>query len=214
MTINRSTPYRSRTFLPVCCALVVAAATATVEGSMVRQLDLEGLCASAHKIYRGTILAATSGSVMVGGGQLPTVTYRVKVDELFRGDVAIVKGVRVAEIRMIGKQEPARYGNLLHFPLLPRMPELTVGLDYLLFATQPSKVGLSTTVGLGQGRFRIVGTGPNETAVNEQNNRGLLRADVARGTARGAAQSDAATEGPILYRDLSGRIRARVVRER
>ena len=210
-----TTQVRSRIFMPVCCALAVAAATATVDGSMVRQLDLEGLCARAHEIYRGTILSATSSSVMVGGGQLPTVTYRVKVDELFRGEVAIVKGVRVAEIRMIGKQEPARYGNLLQFPLLPRMPELIVGLDYLLFQTRPSKVGLSTTVGFGQGRFRIVGNGPSETAVNEQNNRGLLREApraMGRDAARGAAQAAVASEGPILYKDLSVRIRARVVR--
>ena len=52
---------------------------------------------------------------------------------------------------------------------------LTVGQTYLVFTTQPSGVGLSTTVGLGQGCFRLYGKGDSQMAVNEVNNAGLFR---------------------------------------
>ena len=42
------------------------------------------------------------------------------------------------------------------------MPQLAVGRTYLVFTTQPSEIGLSTTVGLGQGAFRINQVGKQE----------------------------------------------------
>jgi hypothetical protein len=73
--------------------------------------------------------------------------------------------------------------------------------EYVLFTTRPSSVGLSTTVGLGQGAFRIVDTGKNEEAVNAFNNVGLRR-----GLARSAVPS-LPESGPISYPQLAAAIR-------
>jgi hypothetical protein len=61
-----------------------------------------------------------------------------------------------------------------------------------LFATPPSSIGLSTTVGLGQGAFKVFAANGGMAAVNEFNNAGLgLNGD-----------------GPIAYSVLSAKINA------
>jgi hypothetical protein len=73
---------------------------------------------------------------------------------------------------------------------LPELPELGVGEDYVLFTTKPSAVGLSTTVGLGQGAFKLfVSEDGEELAANELNNAGLFN-------------------GPVTYTQLASAIRA------
>jgi hypothetical protein len=95
------------------------------------------------------------------------------------------------------------------------MPDLAVGQTYLVMTTRPSSIGLSTTVGLGQGCFRISQVGKEELAVNEVNNNGLFRdmpgpsAPGLRSLARSAA---APASGPLSYADLAGRIRGLVAR--
>jgi hypothetical protein len=92
------------------------------------------------------------------------------------------------------------------------MPVLSVGQTYLVFTTQPSGVGLSTTVGLGQGCFRVYGKGDSQMAVNEVNNTGLFRdmqpAAAAAGAAlRSAGAPPAATAaGPIPFSELRAQI--------
>ncbi|MGH9901416.1 MAG: hypothetical protein ACRD68_06335, partial [Pyrinomonadaceae bacterium] len=122
-----------------------------------------------------------------------------------------VKGVQIAEIRMLGKMKPVRRGGLELHAALPKMPQLAVGETYLVFATRPSAVGLSTTVGLGQGAFRVSGQGKNETAVNEVNNRGLFRdMNVGAARARAGIATAASSDGPIPYDELARQIRAQL----
>ena len=193
--------------------LVVVAllATAPLDATTVMQLNLAEMSQRADMIYRGTVLSESSGTVTAGGGQLPVVTYRLRVDELFRGDVETVKDVRIAELRMIGKRAPVHDGAVRSVSVLPQMPQLEVGRTYLLFTTRPSAIGLSTTVGLGQGAFSISRVGKDETAVNEVNNSGLFRdMSVAPATARVATTSAASSGGPIPYDELAAQIRALV----
>ncbi|MGH9903905.1 MAG: hypothetical protein ACRD68_19010, partial [Pyrinomonadaceae bacterium] len=58
----------------------------------VRQFNLAEMVQRADKIYRGRVLSATQGTIEAGGGQLPVVTYRLQVEELFRGNIDTVKG--------------------------------------------------------------------------------------------------------------------------
>lgn len=169
----------------------------------VKPFDLPEMVKSAGRIFRGTLVSAEPGSAAVGGGRLPVVTYRFKVEEGFLGDFNTVKGVPVAEITMIGKAKGRSATDGQRAKLLPDMPEYTPGETYLLFATSPSAAGLSTTVGLGQGSFRVGAVGKSETVLNGANNRGLLKNDAS--SARSAAA--AAPEGPIAYTDFSARIR-------
>jgi hypothetical protein len=195
------------------CALACACATVSMlDASSVMQLNLAQMVQRAHRIYRGTVVSVTAGTIEAGGGQLPTVTYRLRVDDVLRGDVETVKGVRLAEVRMIGKITPARRGSLRAVNPLPDMPTMVVGDDYLVMTTRPGASGLSTTVGLGQGCFRISALGKNEVAVNMVNNSGLFRGMTPppsmqpNALLRGAQPAE--PSGPIAYGELAGMIQS------
>ena len=93
------------------------------------------------------------------------------------------------------------------------MPELAIGQTYLVFTTQPSAIGLSAIVGLGQGAFRIEQVGKDEVAVNEVNNSGLFRdmtapsAPAARSLAAPPHPPVSRRSGPISYDELARQIR-------
>lgn len=136
--------------------------------------------------------------IQAGGGELPTVTYRIAVDEMFKGKATTVKGDEaVVEIRMVGSLEVDKVdenGNI-HFSPFSAVPQLSLGSDYVLFTTPESSIGLSMTVGLGQGAFSVYavdGADDEFMAVNEFNNAGLgLNGD-----------------GPVEYDKLGAQIRA------
>ncbi len=185
----------TRTKLPSFLALTVILllTIGPVRAQYVRHMNLRQLCENARSIFRGTVLASTSGTVEAGGGEIPTITYRVRVDEAFQG----VGESGDVEIRMVDpKMAVQRSGSKRSVPLLKGLPQIKVGEAYLFFLTRPGSVGLSTTVGLGQGCFHVVG-GEEGTAVNEFGNAGLFK-----------DMTELATEaGPIAYRTLANEIR-------
>ena len=191
----------------VLVALIVAfiVGGADVRATSLEQLNLADLCARAHQVYRGTIVAVTAGTVEAGGGELPTVTYRIRVDESFHGDFVELKGEKFAEIQMLGDAKPKVGDTVRANRFITDMPSGNVGESYLLFATKPSSIGLSTTVGLGQGWFRITGGRDKEFAVNRYNNRGLFRG--MQGDAVSAAAGALPSHGPVPYAQLSDYIR-------
>jgi hypothetical protein len=203
-------PLRSR--MPTILATSLVLATASLSASTVSQFNLAEMSQRAQRIYVGTVRSATEGTVAVGGGQLAVVTYKLTVDEDLRGETELVKGERVAEIRMLGKQKTVRVGTIRSVAPLPDMPVLAVGRTYLVFTTQPSGIGLSTTVGLGQGCFRLYGKGETQMAVNEVNNVGLFRdmqppaAAAAGAELRSAAAAAPPAAGPMRYADLRAQI--------
>jgi hypothetical protein len=198
----------------VVLAAVSLALSPSLHASTVMQFNLGEMVQRAEHIYRGTVISVSSGSVAVGGGQLPTVTYRLRVEESFRGEFVSVKGVRIAELRTLGKFTPLQRGVMRSALVLPRMPELAVGQSYLVMTTRPSAIGLSTTVGLGQGCFRIAQVGKEELVANEVNNQGLFRDMAPPAAARSQARvaAAAAPGGALSYSDLAGRIRGLVAR--
>ena len=152
---------------------------AQVQATMMLQMNLEEMAGRADKIFRGTVISVEQGTVEAGGAELPVVTYRFKVEELFKGEATQVKGDNaVMEIRMIGSlvhSKPDENGNLKFSPFRD-VPRLNEGGDYLLFTTPESAIGLSMTVGLGQGAFKVSpvdGADGEFLAVNEFNNAGL-----------------------------------------
>jgi hypothetical protein len=169
-----------------------------VHAAMMLQLDLQELTSRADKIFRGTVIGVQEGTIQAGGGELPTVTYRIAVDEMFKGEATTVKGDQaVVEIRMVGSLEidKADESGKIHFSPFREVPRLSTGSDYVLFTTPESSIGLSMTVGLGQGAFRVYpvdGTDGVFMAVNEFNNAGLgINGD-----------------GPVEYDKLGAQIRA------
>jgi hypothetical protein len=158
----------------------------------VLQMTLDELTTRADRVFRGSVLSAEPGTREVGGGTLPTVTYEVLVEEQFKGNYPSSNGKTVVTITMVGspKEGAEPVNGQRRLSALPDLPELDVGQDYVLFTTQPSAVGLSTTVGLGQGAFKIyLSPEGEELAANELENAGLFN-------------------GPVTYTQLASAIRA------
>ena len=173
-------------------ALLLLAASAPVAATTVLKMDLDDLADRADRIFRATVLAVEPGTVAVGGGELPTVTYRLRVDEAFKGEFdAAGKEAAVVEVTVVGSLKDSSYqqGDAARFSALPKAPRLERGGEYLLFTTAPSALGLSTTVGLGQGAFKIyLDADRQEMAVNELGNLGLF-------------------DGPVTYTELVDAVR-------
>src|SRR5690606_18071980 len=119
--------------------------------------------------------------VAVGGGELPTITYELLVQEQFKGQFPAAGDKTVVTVTMLGslKESDVVVDGKRRFSALPDLPELRLGGEYVLFTTQPSRVGLSTTVGLGQGAFKIfLSEDGDELAANELDNAGLFNGPV------------------------------------
>ena len=183
-------------FIAFAASLLIL--SAAVQATMMLQMNLGELTTRADKIFRGTVTDIQEGTIEAGGAELPMVTYKFKVEELLKGEATQVKGDKaVMEIRMIGSlvhSKTDENGNLKFSPFRD-VPRLNKGSDYLLFTTQESSIGLTVTVGLGQGAFKVSpvdGARGEYQAVNEFNNAGL--------GLNGA--------GPIGYVELSTQIHA------
>ena len=182
----------------VCRTAMVLLGVAVVwapilNASMVLRMDLPNLVSRADKIFRGTVVSISEGKVATGGIELPTVTYRLKVAEEFKGSYLVKGDERFVEITMLAPVKRAPMGNIRAFSKLPDLPELRQGEEYLLISSAPSSGGLSTTIGIGQGAFKIFVVDKTELAVNELNNEGLY-------------------DGPVAYAQLARDIRALVGR--
>ena len=181
-------------------ALAAAAcllAALPARAALLKPMNLEELTQKADRIFTGTIVAVEKGRVAVGGGTLPTVTYRIAVDHALAG--VPEKGTsQVIEVRMIGDLEEVRRDDRLRLPRTPPRPQIEVGQRYLLFLTAPGRAGLSTTVGIGQGSFRLRGEAGEEDAINQFDNVGLFR---------GMTDAGEPGRGPVKYGRIAERVR-------
>jgi len=178
------------------CAGLIAASLGTIpraDATTVKHFDLVGMTTSAARVFRGTVTDVRPGSVKVGGGELATTIYRIRVTETFKGEFATFKDITYADVEMIGsiKAESVKNG-VQHFSIFRDMPRLERGRNYLLFLTAESSIALSSPVGLAQGLFEIDTSVPSEPTANRVNNAGLA-ADLAR--------------GPLPYADMAARLR-------
>jgi hypothetical protein len=181
----------------VAAAAVLLAVAA--DASNVRYMNLRDLVARADRIVRGTVVGSEEGTVSAGGGAIPIVTYRIKVEQTLKGSAGDGETI---EVRLLGRLKQATAGPLRRGPIFRDLPRFTVGSDYLFVLTRPSAIGLSTTVGLGQGLFQLQGRRGAELAVNEANNLGLFS----------GVASAAKASGPVPYAELVKQIQSLVTR--
>ncbi len=180
---------------PLFILVALLAFSMPAEATTVLKLDLEQMVERAGRIFRGTVADIRTGTVQAGGSSLPTVTYVIHVEEALKGEIALKDGRGVVEVTMIASKNPnLLVGNARRLTVLPKLPNLVVGQDYLLFTTPESAIGLSTAVGLEQGAFSIVIRNRQEFALNGLDNANL-----------GLPSS-----GPIAYSELAARIRTMV----
>jgi hypothetical protein len=196
----------------VCSALLVFAFVAfcsSLSATNVLQMNLQEMVNRADRIFRGTVLDVREGTVTAGGGELPVVTYRIRVDEALKGTFEEVKGVQIAEVRMLGKLKPGQNSSVRTLVSIPDLPQLQVGHEYLLLVTPRSSVGLSTTVGLGQGLFELQGKDGQEVAVNGNKNYGLFLGISGSSAASSVNRTAASQEdgGALPYEGLAALIR-------
>ncbi len=151
----------------------------------VQQFALQDLCDRADRIVRAKVLDVSPGSLAAGGGQIPITTYRLEVREALAGSE-----LAVIDLKIVGSPK-AQTGNIRRSDLLGDIPRLERGSEYLLFTTKPSKIGLVSFVGLGQGCFTIFPQDKKEVALNGAGNIGL-----------GLERS-----GPVAYSELARKIR-------
>lgn len=165
--------------------------------TMVQQMNLGELAFKADKIFRGTVMRVEAGTVTAGGAELATTKYVIRVSEMLKGDAtnAAGKDGNFIEITMLGSLKQPETANGLRRVNAFTPPNLRAGREYLLFTTAPSNLGLSITVGLGQGAFAFV---DSDNVLNEAKNAGLFRDMDAQGLP---------AQGPMPYADLSQRIR-------
>ena len=169
------------------------ASSPPADATTVKHFDLGNMTSSAARVFRGTVTDVRAGTVKVGGGELATTIYRIRVTEALKGDFATFKGITYADVEMIGSiKGDTEKNGVRHFAAFRDMPQLVKGQEYLLFLTAESSIALSSPVGLEQGLFEINTSVPSEPTANRLNNAGLM-ADVAR--------------GPLPYADLAARVR-------
>ena len=178
-----------------CTGLIAAslATTPCADATTVKHFDLGRMTSSAARVFRGTVTDVRAGTVSVGGGQLATTIYRIRVTEVFKGEFATVKDITYADVEMVGGiKADAQQSGVRHFSAFRDMPRLDRGQAYLLFLTAESRIALSSPVGLVQGLFEIDTSVPSEPTANRMNNAGLV-AEVAK--------------GPLPYANLAERVR-------
>ncbi|HKQ97021.1 MAG TPA: hypothetical protein VJV75_04025 [Candidatus Polarisedimenticolia bacterium] len=180
-------------------AVAVILAISPLSATILKQMNLAELAGNANRIFSGTVVEVNKGTLKAGGGTIATVTYRVMIDEALRGSFDDKEGRKVVDLRMITDPGTRKVGNKVSLSGLPQMPDIRMGQRYLFFTTAPSAVGLSTTVGLGQGCFRITGDPGQEITTNEFDNLGLFRGMSAPGMP---------DRGPIEYSKLKQQVDA------
>jgi len=181
---------------------VILLAAAAARATTLVQMNMKDLVTRADKVFRGTVTSIDTTTVRAGGGDLPVIVYRLRVQEAFKGSFDEHNGEPLLELRMIGLAKAAHgSGSVQSRNVLRDLPRLEMGHEYVLFTTAPSAIGLSTTVGLGQGAFTILGAGKEEMTVNAFNNAGLNR---------GLARPVLPGGGPVPYTQLAQAIRAAI----
>ncbi len=129
--ISSSRRRTTRAYLVVSAVLLLLTPALSAGEVLVQQFNLGGLVGNADKIFRGTILGVSRGTVNVGGGTLDTVTYKIEVKESFKGEYIQKGDQRYAEVTMVtGRKNSTVVGNYRSFSALPDALQLRVGQDY------------------------------------------------------------------------------------
>jgi hypothetical protein len=147
--------------LAMLFAATVAGATTTP-----REVNVVDLVANSQLILRGTITDVTDG---INDRGIPYTEVTLHVADAIRGQVS-----GDYTFRQFGLLKPRDMGNgMTNLMVTPAgWATYTKGEEAILFLNKKAAwTGLQTTVGLGQGKFKVSMAG----AVNQSNNAGLFK---------------------------------------
>jgi hypothetical protein len=165
---------------------------------LVRPVNLAYLAQRADVIVQGRVVDAVHES-LPGYPNIPTVKVTLSVENMIRGpegDTYVFREVFVGLRSRVGEKS------------------YTAGQQLFLFLTASSKYGLSSPVGIEQGRFHVRHNpegGP--MVVNEKSNIGLFRnvAEEARMAGRPLTESQlamaASEQGPVQLNEFESMVR-------
>lgn len=165
-----------RMLAPSVLGAVFAGLAMTASAEMVMKMGMADLVGNADKIFRGTVVEMNPGTVTAGGAEFPTVAYTIRVEDALKGEFGTDKDSAIVTVEMLGSiKADAQTGAVRNVAAIDLNPKLQVGQTYVLFTTPPSAIGLSTTIGLDQGLFRVFSNAQGrEMAANGLENRGLF----------------------------------------
>jgi hypothetical protein len=142
------------------------AATVVSATTTPREVNLVDLVANSQLILRGTIADVTDG---INDRGIPYTEVTLHVADAIRGQVS-----GDYTFRQFGLLKPRDMGNgMTNLMVTPAgWATYTKGEEAILFLNKKAAwTGLQTTVGLGQGKFKVSMAG----AVNQSNNAGLFK---------------------------------------
>ena len=144
---------------------VIALAVTPALATKVRPVNLEQMTRRAATIFVGRCLKTVSTIHPQLGSEVTSITF--EVDHAIKGEID-----STFTMRMLGSDDSE--GGASHRIL--SLPRFRPGDEVVLFLYGESELGLSSPVGLGQGRFSVITdkTG-KKIAVNDLSNRNLLR---------------------------------------
>jgi hypothetical protein len=126
---------------------------------LVHPVNLSYLCRRADIIVQGQVLTVRHGN-LPGYPNIPTVEVTLGIEEMLRGTGGKTYSFREVVIGLRPREGKQTY---------------RIGQRLILFLSSPSRYGLSSPVGIGQGRFHIANDRSGKTmVVNERNNAELF----------------------------------------
>ena len=100
----------------ILAGLMVASSFPAAVATTVKHVDLPRMASSAARVFRGTVTDVRAGTVRVGGGELATTIYRIRVTETFKGEFATFKDITYADVEMFGGvKAKAERNGVRHF---------------------------------------------------------------------------------------------------
>jgi hypothetical protein len=177
--------FGARPFLVLLFATSIANATTTP-----REINVVDLVAKSELILRGTVTEVTDG---IDSRGIPYTEVTLHVADAIRGQV---NGDYT--FRQFGLMKPRDMGNgMTNLMVTPAgWATYTKGEEAILFLNKRAAwTGLQTTVGLGQGKFKVSMAG----ATNQANNVGLFKNISIDPTALGTKEERAmmTQQGPV-----------------
>jgi len=145
---------------------ILTAVSITTATTSTRQLNLVDLVGPSQLILHGTVKSVTDG---IDSRGIPYTEVTIRVAEALRGDI---KGEYT--FRQFGLLKPRAMGNgTVNLMVTPAgWATYTKGEETILFLYKRAAwTGLQTTVGLGQGKFKVQMAG----AMNQMSNAGLFQ---------------------------------------
>jgi len=149
--------------LPWLGCLTLALAVTPTPASQVRPVNLEQMTERAATIFAGRCLETTVALDPEVGLEVTTATF--EVHRTVKGQLG-----STVVVRMVGGEDRRARESIAG------MPRFRPGDEVVLFLYAPSALGLSSPVGLGQGRFAVITDKQGrKIAVNDLDNRNLRR---------------------------------------